>query len=103
MCIHVFTACRFEKGGNDKGGIQAKPTLGGKAFSLSDVCGWFEHLLAALDCYNWVLEEQLVAPSEVFMCRSTQFVYVCVYIYTSFCNIVHADCTYCPCTLHCLQ
>ena len=60
---------RFERGGHTKGGIQAQPILRGKVFSLSEVCGWLECLLAALDCYNWVLGEQLVAPSEVFMCE----------------------------------
>jgi DNA-dependent protein kinase catalytic subunit len=58
---------RFEKGGHMKGGIQSHPTLGGKVFSLSDSCAWLEFLLAALDCYNWTLEEQLLSPREVFL------------------------------------
>ena len=68
---------RFEKGGHAKGGIQAHPTLGGKTFALSEACAWLELLLAALDCYNWVLEEQLVAPSEVFMCESISCTFLC--------------------------
>ena len=43
--------------------------LRGRVFSLSETCVWLELLMAALDCYNWVLEEQLVAPSEVFLCE----------------------------------
>lgn len=61
---------RFEKGGHAKGGIQGQPKLRGKVFSLSETCVWLECLLAALDCYNWVFEEQLVAPSEVFLRES---------------------------------
>lgn len=72
---------RFEKGGHARGGIQGQPTLGGRVFSLSETCAWLEFLLAALDCYNWVLEEQLVAPSEVFLCE-------CV------CNVLLCACTY---------
>lgn len=65
-----FPTChRFERGGHARGGIQGQPTLGGKMFSLTEVIFWLESLLAALDCYNWVLEEQLVSPSEVFQCK----------------------------------
>ena len=63
------TCHRFERGGHARGGIQGQPTLGGKVFSLTEVIFWLESLLAALDCYNWVLEEQLVSPSEVFQCE----------------------------------
>ena len=52
-----------------KGGLQSRPTLTGKLFSLTDTCVWLELLEAALDCYNWVFEEQLLSPSEVFLCE----------------------------------
>ena len=74
-----YTMYRFEKGGHAKGGIQANPTLGGKTFALSETCTWLELLLAALDCYNWVLEEQLVAPSEVFMCEFISCTCTCMW------------------------
>ena len=64
-----FLLCRFERGGHLKGGIQSHPTLGGKMFSLSEACGWLELLQASLDCYNWVLEDQLLSPSELFPCE----------------------------------
>ena len=49
--------------------IQKQPRLAGLTFSLSETITWFEGLVAALDCYTWVLGEQLIAPSEVFHCR----------------------------------
>lgn len=61
---------RFEKGGQGRGGIQKQPVLMGEVFSLSETVAWFEGLLAALDCYTWVLREQLISPSEVFQCES---------------------------------
>ena len=48
------------------GGLQSRPTLEGKVFSLTDTCAWLELLHAALDCYNWVFNQQLLSPSEVF-------------------------------------
>ena len=67
--IPPYCVCRFEKGGHVKGGLQSRPTLAGKVFSLTDTCLWLELLLAALDCYNWVFGEQLLSPSEVFLCE----------------------------------
>ena len=75
--IHMFTLLfpplstlsRFEKGGQGRGVIQKQPCLAGLTFSLSETITWFEGLVAALDCYTWVLGEQLIAPSEVFQCR----------------------------------
>ena len=58
---------RFEKGTTGYGGIQKHPLLsfdGG--FTMSEVLNWLDALEAALDCYNWVLEEQFVSPSEIF-------------------------------------
>ena len=52
-----------------KGGLQSRPTLAGKIFSLTDTCAWLELLHAALDCYNWVFDQQLLSPSEVFLCE----------------------------------
>ena len=60
---------RFEKGGHGYGGIQRQPVLSGGTFSLSESVAWLEGLLAALECYNWVLREQLIAPSEVLQCK----------------------------------
>ena len=57
---------RFEKGGLGSGGIQRQPVLSCDVFSLSETVSWFESLNAALDCYTWVLEEQLLSPGELF-------------------------------------
>jgi DNA-dependent protein kinase catalytic subunit len=62
---HYFVS-RFEKGGHVNGGLQSRPTLEGKVFSLTDTCAWLDLLHAALDCYNWVFNQQLLSPSEVF-------------------------------------
>ena len=35
-------------------------------FSRAEAIGWLESVTAALDCYNWVLGEQLFSPSELF-------------------------------------
>ena len=64
-----------------KGGIQGHPTLGGKVFSLSETCAWLELVQAALDCYNWVLDEQVLCPSELFLCELCLCVYMCVLYY----------------------
>ena len=67
--LSVCVLVRFEKGGLGYGGIQRQPVLSGGTFSLSESVAWLEGLLAALDCYNWVLREQLIAPSEVLHCK----------------------------------
>ena len=56
---------RFEMAGKNRGVIQ-RPVLVGPVFSLSETVSWLEELAAALDCYNWVFQEQLMSPSEVF-------------------------------------
>lgn len=61
-----MSVLRFEKGEQGRGVIQKQPVLNKGVFSLSGTITWFEGLMAALDCYNWVLSEQLLAPSEVF-------------------------------------
>ncbi|XP_064405997.1 DNA-dependent protein kinase catalytic subunit-like isoform X2 [Halichondria panicea] len=61
-----FFVTRFEKGGLGSGGIQRQPVLSCDVFSLSETVSWFESLNAALDCYTWVLEEQLLSPGELF-------------------------------------
>ena len=61
-----MSVLRFEKGEQGRGVIQKQPVLNKGVFSLSGTITWFEGLMAALDCYNWVLNEQLLAPSEVF-------------------------------------
>ena len=72
---HSFPG-RFEKGGHKGlGGIQKVPVLSGVVFSLSGVISWFESVMAALECHNWVFEEQLLALSELFKgINSTVFV-----------------------------
>lgn len=68
MLLSVSLSVRFEKGAGC-GGIQRQPVLSGQTFSLIESVAWLEGLLAALDCYNWVLREQLIAPSEVLQCK----------------------------------
>lgn len=62
----LLPCCRFEKGGHGRGVIQKQPVLSGTTFSLTETVLWFEGLMAALDCYNWVLGDQLMSPSELF-------------------------------------
>ncbi|XP_071796803.1 DNA-dependent protein kinase catalytic subunit-like [Asterias amurensis] len=62
---------RFEGGGmkgSNSSGIAKYPTLSsmGQTFSVKLACTWFDHLLAALDCYTWVLGKKLLAPAAVF-------------------------------------
>ena len=40
--------------------------MSGEVFSLTETVSWMEGLMATLDCYNWVLGEQLLSPSELF-------------------------------------
>ena len=58
--------CRFEAGGQGQHSIQKIPVLKGTLFSRTEAVGWIECVTAALDCYNWVLKEQLFSPSELF-------------------------------------
>lgn len=66
----LFSYCphfsRFERGANGQGGIHKRPLLRGASFSLPDVVSWLETLMAAVDCYNWVLGEELLSPKELF-------------------------------------
>ncbi len=48
------------------GGIQGQPVLPSGVFSVGVTVGWCETLSAALDCYSWVLEDQLLSPRELF-------------------------------------
>ena len=57
---------RFEAGGQGQHSIQRAPVLKGATFSRAEAVGWLESVTAALDSYNWVLREQLFAPSELF-------------------------------------
>ena len=57
---------RFEAGGQGHHTIQKCPTLKGAMFSRAEAIGWLESVTAALDCYNWVLRDQLFSPSELF-------------------------------------
>ncbi|XP_072167838.1 DNA-dependent protein kinase catalytic subunit-like [Diadema setosum] len=58
---------RFEGGGH-RSGIQKYPTLDsmGQQFSVKTTILWLEFLLAALDCYVWVLGESLLTPAAIF-------------------------------------
>ena len=85
LLSYLFIFYRFEKGGHAKGGIQGQPMLTGKVFSLSETCAWLEYLLAALDCYNWFFEKQLLDPNEVFLCESQL---ISKSTYTSFSNLL---------------
>jgi hypothetical protein len=48
-------------------GLQARPTVnvGEETFTLSSVIGWFDTLLASLDCYNWTFGHGLLEPVSV--------------------------------------
>ena len=48
------------------GGIHRRPVLSGPSFSLPDAVSWLEGVLAAVDCYNWVLGEELLSPNDLF-------------------------------------
>ena len=58
---------RFERGGQGRGGIQKQQTLHGTNFSLVETIRWLETVTAAVDCYNWVLGDNLLSPNEVFL------------------------------------
>ncbi|XP_071960307.1 DNA-dependent protein kinase catalytic subunit-like [Antedon mediterranea] len=65
-----FTS-RFEGGGGtgvSVGGIRKHPTLASMSnkFTLKASTRWFDHLLAALDCYCWSFGESLITPNDVF-------------------------------------
>lgn len=62
---------RFEGGGD--GAIPGEsltdcPTLEKKeTFNLQETCQWFECILAALDCYIWVFDNDLLTSAEMFV------------------------------------
>lgn len=62
---------RFEGGGD--GAIPGEsltdcPTLENKeTFNLQETCQWFECILAALDCYIWVFDDDLLTSAEMFV------------------------------------
>ncbi|XP_070581112.1 DNA-dependent protein kinase catalytic subunit-like [Ptychodera flava] len=62
---------RFESGGGKAGhrtGIVKHPTLDSmeQTFSVKVALNWFDLLLAALDCYTWVIGEKLLSPADMF-------------------------------------
>ena len=63
--IGYFTT-RFERGGADLRGILKNPILKGSQFSLGSVEVWFESLIAALDCYSWIVRKKLLTPTQLF-------------------------------------
>ncbi|XP_064600499.1 DNA-dependent protein kinase catalytic subunit-like [Liolophura sinensis] len=67
---------RFEGGGQTgrNAGIACFPQLTDMAdtFSLSTAMAWFDLLLAALDCYCWVLGEGLLTPADLFTGKNSK-------------------------------
>ncbi|KAL3877683.1 hypothetical protein ACJMK2_035352, partial [Sinanodonta woodiana] len=62
---------RFEGGGNTaiaKSSLKTCPTMVdvSNCFTLHSAVSWFDMVLAALDCYTWVLGEGLLTPTELF-------------------------------------
>ena len=72
LCGYIYPSNRFERGSRGRGGIQKQPRLCGAVFSLSETLSWLEALAAATDSYNWVLEEDLLSPDELFTGRHGQ-------------------------------
>ena len=77
LSLHMF---RFEGGGQSgdrKDGIEGHPTLVEVAdvFSMQTTLGWFDMLLAALDCYSWAFGESLLTPTEVFGSKKFSFLF----------------------------
>ena len=68
MYFNDYFICRFEKGTSSHGGILKYPTLNG-SLTITEIFKWMDYLQAALDCYIWVLKDQLISPSEVFSGR----------------------------------
>ena len=46
-----------------------RPTMAhmAPAFSLKAALGWFDLLLATLDCYTWTFGETLLSPAKVLL------------------------------------
>ncbi|KAK3580733.1 hypothetical protein CHS0354_005741 [Potamilus streckersoni] len=66
---------RFEGGGNTaiaKSSLQTCPTMVdvSDCFTLHSALSWFDMVLAALDCYTWVLGEGLLTPTDLFIGKS---------------------------------
>lgn len=74
ICQNVSVPCgrhgvwcvRFEAAGS-RGGVWEfhTPLTIAEVFSLDNVVSWLEDLLAALDCYTWVLGERLLTFKEI--------------------------------------
>ena len=67
--VGYFTT-RFERGGPDMRGILNNPVLKGTHFSMRAVEIWFESLIAAIDCYCWVLKKKLLTPTKLFTSKT---------------------------------
>ncbi|RUS72684.1 hypothetical protein EGW08_019554 [Elysia chlorotica] len=68
---HYFFMARFEGGGNtssESHGLLAYPEMHsqGDEFSPGKASQWFDMLLAVLDCYFWVFQEELMTPTQLF-------------------------------------
>lgn len=37
------------------------------SFSVQNAVSWFDHYLAALDCYIWTFGESLLNPDDIFL------------------------------------
>ncbi|GFO12449.1 DNA-dependent protein kinase catalytic subunit, partial [Plakobranchus ocellatus] len=68
---------RFEGGGttsSESHGLLAYPEMHMQkaVFSLSTAVNWFDMLLAALDCYCWVFQEDLMTPTQIFTGKGSE-------------------------------
>lgn len=69
-----FVLCRFE-GKQQKYGLLSCPemTAVDSSFSIQNAVSWFDHYLAALDCYIWTFGESLLNPDDIFSGTFEQF------------------------------
>lgn len=79
MCIDMWTvgficSLRFE-GKQQKYGLLSCPemTAVDSSFSIQNAVSWFDHYLAALDCYIWTFGESLLNPDDIFSGTFEQF------------------------------
>ncbi|XP_077979786.1 DNA-dependent protein kinase catalytic subunit-like [Glandiceps talaboti] len=66
---------RFEGGGSKIGhrtGISKHPTLDtmDQTFTVKVATNWYDLLLAALDCYTWIIGEKLLGPTDIFTSKA---------------------------------
>ncbi|XP_061175418.1 DNA-dependent protein kinase catalytic subunit-like [Saccostrea echinata] len=63
----AYFIIRFE-GKQQKYGLLSCPeiTAVDSSFSIQNAVSWFDHYLAALDCYIWTFGENLLTPDDIF-------------------------------------